>query len=249
MKFRIPKIINLERFIKHKSTREWVEAFVFALVFATVFRTWLYSPFRVPTGSMNPTIQVGDQIFANMHYYGFVVPFTDLKLFESNEVERGDVIIFPSPQNPEICDNSFYAGFDTVRSLFAGFFDSGYVPVCIDFIKRAVALGGDEVEIIGERVWINGQIERGYVPYLDRSLPSGEIYHSEIVPEGYVFALGDNRRNSHDSRYWNADPAGSWGYVEKSKVRARATFIYLSLDPEKPFWSGVNTDRMFKALE
>ena len=85
------KIINLERFIKNKTIREWSEALLFALIVAFIFRTWLFAPYRIPTGSMIHTIEIGDHIFVNKHSYGFWLPFTENRLAVS-PVERGDII-------------------------------------------------------------------------------------------------------------------------------------------------------------
>lgn len=211
------KIINLERFIKNDTIREWVEALIIALAIALVFRTWAYSPYRVPTGSMIPTIKIGDYLFANMHAYGFVVPFTDIKLFKS-KVERGDIIIFPNPRDPSI-----------------------------PYIKRAVAVAGDSVEIIGETIYINGKPEDQNIPfYNERLMPVPYSFDfvvpkKFVVPEGKVWPLGDNRRNSLDGRYW--------GFIDESDVRAEGMFIHWSHDPSQGLFSGYRFDRIGQWLE
>ena len=93
-------ILKLDRFIKNKFIREWIEAILFAVVAAFIIRTWFYAPFRVPSGSMIPTIKIGDQLLADMSAYGYHLPFSDKILFQ-DEVKRGDVVIFPSPTNPD----------------------------------------------------------------------------------------------------------------------------------------------------
>ena len=211
------KIINLERYIKNDTIREWVEALIIALVIALVFRTWAYSPYRVPTGSMIQTIQIGDYLFADMHAYGFVVPFTDIKLF-AEDVERGDIIIFPNPKDPSI-----------------------------PYIKRAIAIGGDEIEIIGETIYINGKAEDKSVPYYNpHNIPvpyslEFAVPRKFTVPEGKIWPLGDNRRNSLDGRFW--------GFVEQKDVRAKGLFIHWSHDPEQGWFSGYRFDRIGKWLE
>jgi signal peptidase I len=211
------KIINLERFIKNDTIREWVEALIIAIVIALIFRTWAYSPYRVPTGSMIPTIRVGDYLFANMHAYGFVVPFTDIKLFPS-KVNRGDIIIFPNPNDPSI-----------------------------PYIKRAVAIEGDKVEIIGETIYINGKPEDQRVPFYDEHMfpvpysADFRVPQSFVVGNGKIWPLGDNRRNSSDGRFW--------GFVDEKNVRARGMFIHWSHDPQQGFLSGYRFDRIGKWLE
>ncbi|MBU2647060.1 signal peptidase I [bacterium] len=205
------KIINLERLIKNKTIREWVEALIFALVVAMIFRTWLYAPYRVPTGSMIHTIEIGDHLFVNKHAYGFVIPFTDVRLFPS-EVQRNDIVVFPYPEDPSI-----------------------------DFIKRIVAVGGDTVEIIGETVYINGKVEKSDFVFYDETLMTLPEKITITVPKGKLWAMGDNRRNSKDSR--------SWGFVDEKTVEGKGVIIYWSHNPEHSLFSGYRFDRIGKFLE
>ncbi|MBT3225489.1 MAG: signal peptidase I [Deltaproteobacteria bacterium] len=205
------KIINLERIIKNKTIREWVEALIFALIVAMIFRTWLYAPYRVPTGSMIHTIEIGDHLFVSKHAYGFVVPFTDIKLFP-DKVERNDIVVFPYPEDPSI-----------------------------DFIKRIVAVGGDTVEVIGETVYINGEVEKADFVYYDNSLMTLPEHIKVTVPEGKLWAMGDNRRNSKDSR--------SWGFVDESSAEGKGVIIYWSHDPQQSLFSGYRFDRIGRFLE
>ena len=92
---------RLDRLIPNRTIREWIEALIFAVVVATIVRTYLFAPFQIPSGSMLPTIQIGDHIFASMYSYGSPVPFTEMKLFKK-PIERGDIIIFPYPRDPSI---------------------------------------------------------------------------------------------------------------------------------------------------
>ena len=204
------KIINLERFIKNRVIREWIEALIFALAVALIFRTWLYAPYRVPTGSMIHTIEIGDHLFVSKHAYGFVVPFSDTKLFRS-KVERGDVVVFPYPENPSI-----------------------------DFIKRVIAIGGDEVEIVGETVYINTVSENGDYLYHDDSKLSSPENIRLTVPEGKLWVMGDNRRNSRDSRYW--------GFVDENTVEGKGIIIYWSHHPESSLLEGYRFDRIGNIL-
>ncbi len=205
------KIINLERFIQNKTIREWVEALIFALVVAMIFRTWLYAPYRVPTGSMIHTIEIGDHLFVNKHAYGYVVPFTDIRLF-SSKVERNDIVVFPYPEDPSI-----------------------------DFIKRIVAVSGDTIEIVGESVYINGELEKGEFVFYDETLMTLPEHIKITVPKGKLWAMGDNRRNSRDSR--------SWGFVDEKTVEGKGVIIYWSHDPQQSLISGYRFDRIAKFLE
>lgn len=205
------KIINLKRLIKNKTIREWIEALIFAGIVALIFRTWLYAPYRVPTGSMIHTIEKGDHLFVNKHAYGFMIPFTNAKLFRS-KVKRYDIVVFPYPEDPSI-----------------------------DFIKRIIAVGGDEVQIIGETVYVNGKPEAGDYIYYDQSWLTPPQNVNIKVPPGKLWVMGDNRRNSKDSRYW--------GFVDEEKVEGKGMIIYWSHDPSHSIFSGYRFDRIGKLLE
>ena len=116
--------LRLDLLIPNRTIREWTEALIFAVVVATIVRTYLFAPYQIPSGSMLPTIQIGDHIFASMYSYGSPVPFTDIKLFKK-PVLRGDIIIFPFPSDPSV-----------------------------DYIKRAVGLPGETLEIRKDKVFI-----------------------------------------------------------------------------------------------
>ena len=120
--------MRLDLLIPNRTIREWTEALIFAIVVATFVRTYFFAPFQIPSGSMLPTIQIGDHIFASMYTYGSPIPFTDIKLFKK-PVKRGDIVIFPYPQDPSI-----------------------------DYIKRAVGLPGETLEIRKDQVFINGEL-------------------------------------------------------------------------------------------
>lgn len=205
------KIINLERYIQHKATREWVEALIFAIVVALIFRTWLWAPYKVPTGSMRKTIEIGDHLFVNKHAYGFVIPFTDKKIAKS-KVERGDIVVFPNPNDPSI-----------------------------DFIKRIIAVGGDTIEFVGEAVLINGKPEENPHVFFDPKAGPAILYKKVTIPEGKLFAVGDNRRNSHDSRYW--------GMVDENTVEGKGEIIFWSHDQREGWLGGYNVNRIGTFLE
>ena len=240
-------MISLKKIIKNKVLREWVEAILFAILAAFIIRTWLYAPFRVPTGSMVPTIAVGDQIVADMKAYGWQVPFSTTR-FGGKEVNRGDIVIFPNPANPEKCDSAWFSAGDTVASLVIGLVNANYVPQCVDYIKRVVAIGGDQLELSGERVFVNGLPELGYEPFFDARLPAVEMFYEEVVPDGHVLVMGDNRRDSHDARFWNINNA-VLSYVPVDRVRAKGKIIYFSRDPQRGIFNGgIRWERIFNIL-
>ena len=203
--------INLERFIKNQIIREWSEALLFALVVAFIFRTWLFAPYNVPTGSMTHTIEIGDHVFVNKNSYGFVIPFTDEK-FLVKKVNRGDIVVFPYPEDPSI-----------------------------DFIKRVIAVGGDRVRLVGEDVYVNEKPQVGSHIFFDPNLLGMPLESDFTVPEGKLWVMGDNRRNSKDSRYW--------GYVEESKVTGKGIIIYWSHNANKSLLEGYRFDRIGMFLE
>lgn len=169
---------RLDRMIPNRTVREWVEALLFALIVAGIVRTYVIAPFKIPSGSMIPTIQIGDHIFASMYSYGAWLPFTDDKLL-AQPVKRGDIVIFPYPRDPSI-----------------------------DYIKRTVGLPGETLEIREDQVFINGEpLDEPYAYFEgkqrlalggDRISNFGPI----TIPDDRLFVMGDNRYNSADSRFW-----------------------------------------------
>ena len=147
---------------------------------------------------MMDTLLVGDYILVNKFLYGAELPFTDAHLPGLRKPERGDIVVFKYPN-------------DETR----------------DFIKRIVAVGGDTVQVVDNRVVLNGRlIDEPYIrPGSIPSSPSthcGYLYGCEptVVPQGSYFVMGDNRDNSQDSRYW--------GFVRREKIRGKAFLIYWS---------------------
>jgi signal peptidase I len=165
-------LLRLERIIPNRGLREWLDAAVFALVIALLVRTFLFAPFKIPSSSMVPTIQVGDHIFATMFSYGIPVPFTDIKLFPQ-PIERDDIVIFPYPGDPSV-----------------------------DYIKRVIAVGGDTVEIEGTVVKVNGKASEVPFAHYDGAAECGQFCAVQTVPPGHLLVMGDNRSNSMDSRFW-----------------------------------------------
>jgi signal peptidase I len=214
-----------------------VKTIVYAGLIAIGIRTVAFEPFNIPSGSMIPTLLVGDYLFVSKYSYGYSrfslplsPPLFSGRIFGSLPA-RGDVAVFKLPR-----DNS------------------------TDYIKRIVGLPGDRIQMKGGQLFINGEqvareaigdyIAEGDGPrmqlkeYLE-TLPGGkkhdilkasddgpldntQEYH---VPEGYVFAMGDNRDNSLDSRVLNAV-----GFVPVENLVGRAEFIFFSIDASAPWW-------------
>ncbi len=182
--------------VKKKSkVREYGETLVIALLIALFVRAFVVQAFKIPSGSMEPTLLVGDHILVNKFIYGVRIPVIGTKFFTFKKPQRGDVIVFIYPRD---------------RSK--------------DFIKRVIAVEGEEVEIRGQKIYINGRpIEDSWGTYRrdsSWSQPSSENYGPVIVPPGSLFVLGDNRDNSQDSR--------EWGFVPLEDVLGKAFIIYWS---------------------
>lgn len=235
---------------------EFLKTAITAILLAVVIRTFLYEPFNIPSGSMKPTLQVGDYLFVSKFAYGYSkysFPF-GLGPFEERQwtaqPKRGDVIVFKLPSNPSV-----------------------------DYIKRLVAMPGERVQVQNGRLYINGQIVRrdpvgikqvkkpdGFeypmMEYIE-TLPGGaqhRIYEESdgenldntyefIVPEGHYFMMGDNRDNSQDSRVQSLV-----GFVPFENLVGRADIVFFSIDESahiaKPWtWPGaVRYGRLFNTI-
>ncbi len=172
--------LELEQKTRSKSTfREYAEAIGMALLLALFIRTFIVQAFKIPSGSMIPTLQIGDHILVNKLSYGVRIPFWEHYLATFQNVQRGDVIVFIFPED---------------RSK--------------DFIKRVVAVAGDSVEVRGKKVYINGkQVDDPHAHFEGDDpqapgLPSRDGYGPRVVPANHVFVMGDNRDRSYDSRFW-----------------------------------------------
>ncbi|MEW6268392.1 MAG: signal peptidase I [Thermodesulfobacteriota bacterium] len=166
---------------KAKSTfREYAEALLVALALALFIRTFFVQAFKIPSGSMLPTLQIGDHLLVNKLLYGIRIPVYGTRLLGYFEPERGDIIVFVYPEDREK-----------------------------DFIKRVVGVPGDEIEIRNKRLYRNGE-PVGEEPYAQYSEPSEagprDNFGPVTVPEGHVFVMGDNRDHSFDSRFWGFVP-------------------------------------------
>ncbi len=157
--------------------RENFEAIIIAVILALLIRTFVVQAFKIPSGSMLETLQIGDHILVNKFIYGTRVPFTNLKLLPVRKPERGDIIVFKYPV-------------DEKR----------------DFIKRVIGIPGDVMEIRDKIVYVNGRelADDEYVIYRDDNIIPGQRdnFGPETVPEDSYFMMGDNRDGSFDSRFW-----------------------------------------------
>jgi len=192
----------VERPRRKSVAREYAEAIIIAILLTLFVRAFVIQAFRIPTGSMMDTLLVGDFLFVNKFIYGPRVPFTDTHLPAVRQPKQGDIIVFKYPADPKR-----------------------------DFIKRCVAVGGQTVEIRDKVVYVDGVALDE--PYVIRSDP--RIFPKEVsprdnmdpvyVPQGYIFMMGDNRDNSHDSRFW--------GPLDLRLVKGKAMILYWSWDGER----------------
>ena len=185
-------------------TAEYIKAIVFAIVLALFIRTFVVQAFRIPSGSMEDTLLIGDFLLANKFIYGAQIPFTNTRLPALRDPQPNDVIIFQYPEDPSR-----------------------------DFIKRVVAGPGQTVEIRNKILFVDGKrtIDPAKSKYVDpRIINSHEPgsmrdnFGPAIVPKGHYFVMGDNRDNSEDSRYW--------GYLNKELIHGKAFILYWSWAPD-----------------
>lgn len=161
--------------------KEWGESIIIAVVLALVIRTFVVQAFKIPSGSMIPTFEIGDRIFVNKFIYGARVPVLNVNLPAVREPKRGDIVVFISPETPRK-----------------------------DFVKRLIAVGGERVEIRDGRIMINGaSIQEPASVRAINYYNAGDYAlegRSVEVPKDSYFVLGDNSASSRDSRYWGFVP-------------------------------------------
>jgi len=220
-------ILFIYRFILGKKRAEqepilvdYARSFFPVLIVVVLLRSFVIEPFRIPSGSMIPTLEIGDFIIVQKYAYGIRLPVINKKIIETGEPQRGDVVVFRYPIDPSI-----------------------------NFIKRLIGLPGDRIEWTSDKkLMINGKLiaEETLEPYpyesrsgkiqathLRETLPSadGDHFHNIIlepgmggsgewtVPQGHYFMMGDNRDNSSDSRFW--------GYMPEKYLVGKAAFVWL----------------------
>ncbi|MEK7705595.1 MAG: signal peptidase I [Myxococcota bacterium] len=219
--------------------RESMESIGVAVLVALLLRAFVVEAFKIPSGSMIPTLAIGDQIFVNKYVYGLRIPFTSIRLVDFSVPNRGDVIVFICPEPPNE-----------------------------DYIKRVVGLAGDEIEVREGLVYVNGtplgRTPLGADEFIDRDTATSRWYPFEAyafhektgdkeytviqdrrarhagssfgpvtVPQGHVFVMGDNRDHSSDSRFW--------GPVPLSNILGRSLFVWWSWGRDGLQWGRLGT--------
>ena len=210
---------------------EYARSFFPVVLIVLILRSFLVEPFRIPSGSMMPTLLIGDFILVSKFSYGVRLPVLNTKIIELGEPEQGDVVVFRYPKNPSV-----------------------------DYIKRVIGLPGDRISYKDKKVYVNDKLMAQTSVEIYQGLGQGksmsealhlkenlnEIEHSilirkgqlsieasYVVPQGHYFVMGDNRDNSNDSRYW--------GTVPEENLVGKAFFVWMNWDLEN---TGVNFERI-----
>ena len=194
---------------KKSTAREYYEALLIAVIFVNFARIFVFQAFKIPSGSMEDNLKIGDHIIVNKFIYGPTAGSPLSRLVPIRDIKRGDIIVFRWPLGPDT-----------------------------DFVKRVIGLPGDIIEIRDKKVSVNGrQLSEPYTLFVDekvypRQMALPEPYRSRdqfgpyTVAPGSYFAMGDNRDRSNDSRYW--------GTVPRSMIKGRAFMVYWSFEGEPP---------------
>ena len=215
---------------------EYARAFFPVLLVVLLLRSFLYEPFKIPSGSMMPTLLTGDFILVNKFAYGVRLPVVEREVLAVGRPQRGDAVVFRYPNDASL-----------------------------DYIKRVIGIPGDEIAYINKTLAINGvkidKLPRGPYRGEDYELlsPPVEMYQEHIgehvfdtleqprkaglegiieIPAGHYFVMGDNRDNSNDSRYW--------GFVGEDDLVGRAEWVWMSWDSED---FAVRWNRLFRAID
>ncbi len=213
--------------------REYAEAMIVAVILALTVRAFVVQAFKIPSGSMIPSLLIGDHILVNKLSYGLQIPgdcefeisfppftcYTSNALIEFDGPERGDIIVFRYPEDEQK-----------------------------DFIKRIIGLPGDTIRLENKIVYINGEPfqDAPFTQRVDPGVIDGRInprdnFGSRTVPEKSYFVMGDNRDQSLDSRFW--------GYVQQHKIKGRAFLVYWSWDGRGAWTEWVRWNRIGKNIE
>lgn len=215
---------------------DYSRSFFPVLLIVFLLRSFLYEPFRIPSGSLEPTLLTGDFILVNKFDYGLRLPVAHNKIFNNHELKRGDIVVFRWPPNPSV-----------------------------DFIKRVIGLPGDKISYINKELYVNGQkVSQEFLQntqafdesgtewqasekqenllgvqhhiFIDPTRSSND-YKDIVVPEGMYFMMGDNRDKSADSRYW--------GFVPEKNIVGKAVLVWMSWDSNQ---TGIRWNRIGKLI-
>ena len=193
---------------KKSTIREYFESIVIAVILALFVRTFVVQAFKIPTGSMENNLLIGDHLLVNKFVLGPAPTSLERTVLPIGTIRRGDVLVFKYPEQPDR-----------------------------DFIKRVIGLPGESLEVREKKVYINGTaLDEPYAHYLSPASEGSsfhEVTSSDVrerygpvtVPAGHYFMMGDNRDNSQDSRYW--------GFLPRENIKGKAVLIYWSYEAER----------------
>ena len=204
---------NVQPEYRKSTAREYFESICIAVVLALFVRTFVVQAFKIPTGSMENNLLIGDHLLVNKFLFAPTWLPIESSLLPMTPIRRGDIVVFKFPQDPER-----------------------------DFVKRVIGLPGDTVEMRRKKVYINGTaIDEPYVHFLFPPAEGGgqsvdvsglgvQVNYGPVqVPADQYFMMGDNRDNSEDSRFW--------GFMPRSYVKGKALFVYFSFGDDGVRWS------------
>ncbi len=207
-----------------KSTvREYFESIVIAVILALFVRTFVLQAFKIPTGSMENNLLIGDHLLVNKFRYAPTASRLEKALLPIGDIRRGDVLVFKYPVEPDR-----------------------------DFIKRVIGLPGEKLELKDKKIYINDRpLDESYVHFLEPPRGSSELsevtssdvrenYGPVTVPPNQYFMMGDNRDNSADSRYW--------GFMPRDYVKGKALLIYWSYESEREDYEDESASATVKGL-
>jgi signal peptidase I len=207
-----------------KSTvREYFESIVIAVILALFIRTFVVQAFKIPTGSMENNLLIGDHLLVNKFLLGPTASRLERALLPVGTIRRGDILVFKYPEDPDR-----------------------------DYIKRVIGLPGETLEVRAKKVYINGSgIDEPYVHFLQPPASGGELhevtsfdvrerYGPVTVPADQYFMMGDNRDNSADSRYW--------GFLRRDYIKGKALVIYWSYESEREDYRDESASGTIKGL-
>lgn len=195
------EVATNEKTSKKSIVLEYAKSLLIALVLALFVRTFFVQAYKIPSGSMLETLKIGDHILVEKFLFGTHIPFTDIVVLPIKEPKRGDVVVFRYPLDPSL-----------------------------DFIKRIIALPGETVQGINKDIYVNGKrLQEPYIQHIDNFVLPAYISPRDNfgplrVPKDSYFAMGDNRDNSKDSRFW--------GFVPRHNIKGKAMVIYFSWNSE-----------------
>jgi signal peptidase I len=213
----------MRREFRKSTLREYFESIVIAVILALFIRTFVVQAFKIPTGSMENNLLIGDHLLVNKFVFGPSESGLERALLPIGTIRRGDVVVFKYPEEPER-----------------------------DFIKRVIGLPGETIELRQKKVYVNGSpIDEPYVHFLEppggpgsesefTSLDVRERYGPVTVPADHYFVMGDNRDNSQDSRYW--------GFLPRDYVKGKALIIYWSYESDREDYEPASTGDSIRSL-